>query len=322
MAGLSNNGEWDNYSPDQQPIVVIGSAALDAKVRPWTELSPEGSVPGAIGLSVGGVARNIAETLARFEMPTILLSAVGADTMGDYVLDLTARAGVDVSHVLRLPQERTGAYLAMLHDDGKRVWSVDDMAVLNHITPDYLYDNAELIQSARTVVLDNNLPMESLETVIRLCHEAEVSICADPTSRFLAHRLEPLLDKFNLLTPNQREAEVLCGCTVATADDALRVARGLVRRGVKMAMITMGDMGVVYATANERGHIAAPSVDVIDLTGGSDARTAAVVYALINDIPVDEAVRLGVTAAMLTITSTDTVRRDLSLEMLYDSLVA
>jgi pseudouridine kinase len=50
--------------------------------------------------------------------------------------------------------------------------------------------------------------------------------------------------------------------------------------------------------------------------------TAAVVYALVNDIPVGEAVRLGVTAAMLTITSTDTVRRDLSLELLYDSLVA
>ncbi len=322
MAGLVDNGEWDNYGPDQQPIVVIGSAALDAKVRPWTDLSPEGSVPGAIGLTVGGVARNIAETLARFEVPTILLSAVGEDTMGNYVLDITARAGVDVSHILRIPHERTSAYLAMLHDNGKRAWSVDDMAILNHLTPDYIYDNADLIQNARTVVLDNNLPLESLETVIRLCHEADVSISADPTSRFLAHRLDALLDKFSLITPNQREAEVLCACPVQSIDEALGAARQLVRRGVNMALITMGDLGVVYATANERGHVAAPSVDVVDLTGGSDAMTAAVVYSLINDIPAGEAVRLGVTAAMLTIASTDTVRRDLSLELLYDSLVA
>jgi pseudouridine kinase len=191
-----------------------------------------------------------------------------------------------------------------------------------HLTPDTIYDRLDVFQGARTVVLDNNLPLESLETVIDICTEARVSICADPTSRFLAPRFKPLLNRFNLITPNQREAEVLCDATIDSVDEALAAARKLVRLGVKMAMITMGDMGVVYATANERGHVAAPSVDVTDLTGGSDAMTAAVVYALVNDIPVDEAVRLGVTAAMLTISSTDTVRRDLSLELLYDSLVA
>ncbi len=321
MHGDADSGDWDIFGPER-PIVVIGSAALDAKAKAITELSPEGSVPGEIRLAVGGVARNIAESLARFELPTLLLTAVGDDSVGDYILEATARAGVDVSHALRIPHERTGAYLAMLQQDGKRAWSIDDMAVMSHLTPDVIYDHMHLFQSARTVVLDNNLPLESLETVIHICNEANVSICADPTSRFLAHRFKPLLNRFNLMTPNQREAEVLCDTTIATVDDALLAARKLVRGGLKMAMITMGDMGVAYATANERGHVAAPAVDVTDLTGGSDAMTAAVVYALVNDIPVDEAVRLGVTAAMLTITSSDTVRRDLSLELLYDSLVA
>lgn len=321
MHGDADSGDWDIFGPER-PIVVIGSAALDAKAKAITELSPEGSVPGEIRLAVGGVARNIAESLARFELPTLLVTAVGDDSVGDYILETTARAGVDVSYALRIPHERTGAYLAMLHHDGKRAWSIDDMAVMTHLTPDLIYDHADLFQNARTVVLDNNLPLESLETVIHICNEANVSICADPTSRFLAHRFKPLLNRFNLMTPNQREAEVLCDTTIATVDDALLAARKLVRGGLKMAMITMGDMGVVYATANERGHVAAPLVDVTDLTGGSDAMTAAVVYALVNDIPVDEAVRLGVTAAMLTITSSDTVRRDLSLELLYDSLVA
>lgn len=320
MNGDAENGDWDIFAPER-PIVVIGSAALDAKVKAATALSPEGSVPGEIRLAVGGVARNIAESLARFELPTVLITAVGDDSVGDYILTNTARAGVDVSHALRVPDEHTGAYLAMLHQDGTRAWSLDDMDVMAHLTPDLIYDHIDVIQSARTVVLDNNLPLESLETVIHICNEAGVSICADPTSRFLAHRFKPLLSRFNLMTPNQREAEVLCDTKISSVDDALVAARKLVRGGLKMAMITMGDMGVVYATANERGHIAAPSVNVTDLTGGSDAMTAAVVYALVNDIPVDEAVRLGVTAAMLTISSSDTVRRDLSLELLYDSLV-
>ena len=55
--------------------------------------------------------------------------------------------------------------------------------------------------------------------------------------------------------------------------------------------------------------------------GAGDALAGAVIYALLNDIPVDEAVRLGVSAATLTLESIDTVRQDLSLESLYAQLV-
>lgn len=303
----------------EQAVVVIGSAAVDAKVQPGGDLAPGGSVPGQIRLGIGGVARNIAECLARFEVPTTLLTAVGDDSMGGYVLDVTRSAGVDVTPSLHVAGGRTGTYLAMLRSGG-RLWSVDDMAVLASLTPEVIERSRDRIQAARAVVLDTNLPQESLAAVVALCREAGVSICADPTSPYLASRLKPLVPHLNLVTPNQAEAGILCDCTVNDVDDALEAAQLLVRQGVHMALITMGDMGVVYATASERGHIAAPNVDVVDTTGGSDAMTATVVYALINDFPVDEAVRLAVTAAMLTITTLDTVPPDLSLELLYDSL--
>lgn len=318
ISGRGSNGA----ETVQRPVVVIGSAALDAKVRATQPLERDGSVPGQIRLSVGGVARNVAESLARFEVPTRFLSAVGDDSLGEYILEVTARVGVDVSPTLRVSGARTGAFLAMLEPDGSRQWSIDDMAVLSQITPDVIEARRALIQSARAVVLDNNLPLDSLQRVIALCDEANVSICADPTSTFLAPRFIPLLRHFRLLTPNQSEAAILCNCEIADVDDALAAAQQLVRGGVHMALITLGNLGAVYATANELGHVGAPSVDVVDLTGGGDAMTATVVYALLNDFPVDEAVRLGVTAAMLTITNTDTVRADLSLELLYDSLVA
>ncbi len=59
----------------------------------------------------------------------------------------------------------------------------------------------------------------------------------------------------------------------------------------------------------------------MDLTGAGDALTAAVVFGLLNDFPVDEAVRLGASAAALTLQSRETVCPDLSLERLYDQLV-
>ncbi len=305
----------------EQPVVVIGTAALDAKVYARGELPRGGSTPGQIRLSVGGVARNIAECLARFEVPTVLFSVVGDDPLGEMILSLTARSGVDVSPTLRVPDARSGAFFAMVEPDGNRTWAVDDMTALSHLTPARVLAERTLLLGARTVVLDNNLPLDTLEAVVALCRENNISICADPTSSYLAPRLIPFLPYFNLLTPNQREAAILCDCEINGLDDAIRAAQQLVRLGVRMALITMGDMGIVYATANESGHVRAPDVNVADLTGAGDAVTATVVFALVNGFPVDEAVRLAITAAALTITTQDTVRGDLSLELLYDSMV-
>ena len=62
--------------------------------------------------------------------------------------------------------------------------------------------------------------------------------------------------------------------------------------------------------------------EVVDLTGGGDALTAAVVFALLNDIPVSEAMRLGCSAASMTIACNQTTAPDLTLESLYDNLSA
>ena len=60
---------------------------------------------------------------------------------------------------------------------------------------------------------------------------------------------------------------------------------------------------------------------IVDPTGASDAMTAAIIFGLLEDIPLDESVRLGVNAATLTMRSRETVRPDLDVDMLYDQLV-
>jgi pseudouridine kinase len=95
----------------------------------------------------------------------------------------------------------------------------------------------------------------------------------------------------------------------------------LVNAGVNIVMITLGEAGVIYATANASGHVPAVATQLVDLTGASDALTATVVFGLLNEIPLDEAVRLGASAAALTLECTDTVCQDLSLDLLYDQLL-
>jgi len=59
---------------------------------------------------------------------------------------------------------------------------------------------------------------------------------------------------------------------------------------------------------------------VLDPTGAGDAQTAAVLFGLLNGIPLDESVRLGISAAALTLRTPGSVVANLSLEMLYDEL--
>jgi pseudouridine kinase len=91
--------------------------------------------------------------------------------------------------------------------------------------------------------------------------------------------------------------------------------------GVDTAIITLADKGLAYATSEESGRVPAISIEVADPTGGGDALTGAVVFGLVNNFPVSEAVRLGVSAASLTLTSTHTVFPELTLERLYEQLV-
>jgi pseudouridine kinase len=59
----------------------------------------------------------------------------------------------------------------------------------------------------------------------------------------------------------------------------------------------------------------------VDSTGAGDALSAATIFGLLEHMPVHEAIRLGVSAAALTLQTRETVCQELSLEKLYDQLV-
>jgi pseudouridine kinase len=108
---------------------------------------------------------------------------------------------------------------------------------------------------------------------------------------------------------------------VTGRESGLNAAHRLVSLGVQIAIVTLGATGLVYATSQESGHVPAIECDIVDFTGAGDSLTAAVVFGLLNDLPIDEAVRLGTSAAALTLQSRETVCPTLSLERLYDQLV-
>ncbi len=307
----------------ERPILVIGAAGIDIKARPHGPLRMKRSNVGVVRHSVGGVARNIAENLARLEVPTILLSAIGQDQSGNSLLTHTEQAGVDTSAILRLPDAHTGSYVAVLDAAGHLAVSVSEYDVIEAISPKYLQQHRSLFAEAAMIVVDANLSPKTLTSVFRWAKRYNVPVCADPTSQALASKLIDHLPDLYMVAPDANEAAALCGLDDPphTSEAAIETAQCLVSRGVKIALVTLGDQGLAYADGSGAGHIAALRTRVVDTTGAGDALTAAVIFGLVNEMPLDEAVRLGVSAAALTLRTRETVAKDLSLDRLYDELV-
>jgi len=307
----------------EAPVLVIGAAGVDIVGTLRGELRPSTSNPARIRYSFGGVARNVAENLARLGQPVNLITAVGEDYPQEQMLEGLSAAGVKVEAVLRTPQYPSGAYLAVISPQGELQFALDDMHVLNSLTPAYIRERAELFKEASLLFVDANLPKETLRTVMALARRYHLPVCGDPTSALLAPRFRTYLSQFYLMTPNVAEAAVLCDRTtpVVGRRQALDAAKCMVANGVDVAIITMAAQGLCYATSETSGYIPAIKTTIVDPTGAGDALSAAVIFALLNDVPLDDAVRLGVSAASLTLRYRGAVVPDLSLEKLYDQLV-
>lgn len=304
-------------------VLVIGAAGLDIKGRSQATLQPATSNPGQIRNSYGGVGRNIAENLARLDVETVLLTAVGNDAAGDVLMAHCAAAGVDVTHALQVDGSHSGSYVAILDDSGDLSIAVSDYDIMRHLDASFFDQNTRLFDQAQMIVIDLNLFPDAIAKIVELAKRFHVPLCVDPTSPVHAPKICNVLNEFYLMMPNASETMSLCGLSkpASDLDTAMAASKQLVAAGVEIAIATLGEKGVAYATHNSSGHIEARKTKIVDTTGAGDALTAAVIFGLLNDFSIDEAMRLGVTAASLTIQTRESVIPELTPDLLYEHLI-
>ncbi len=311
----------ENLHPEKR-IVVIGAANLDVVAQPIAPLEAGITYPAKVRTSFGGVARNVAENLALLGQAVSLVTAVGNDDLGEKILAHTASTGVDVSHSVRIDNASTATYLVILDEDGNLRYTLDDMSILRHISSAYLRSLKPLLADCQLMFVDSNLSPATLRTIFSLAQRLKIPVCADATSTPLAQRVLRYVPQIFLLTANRQEAAALLETPQITdVQGALAAARQFVRLGVEIAVIPIGEGGVCYATSQTSGHVPAVITRVVNRIGGGDALTATTLFGIVNEIDIDEAVRLGVTAASLTLTHSAAVSPNLNLELLYDRLV-
>ncbi|MEM7798353.1 MAG: carbohydrate kinase family protein [Chloroflexota bacterium] len=307
----------------REKILVIGASLMDTKGQPTAGLDTGTSNPAAIRTTMGGTARNVAENLARMGAVVQLMSAVGDDFAGSEIISKTSAAGVECGHVQVVEGQNTGTYIAVIDHTGQLSVALDDTRVMASLTPDYLEAHRDLFAEAAWVVLDGGITGATLQTAVNIANEVNVPLCADPSSTRLASRLCPYIHRLSLIVPNELEAAAICDVQYGGYDpeSSLSVARQLVQMGVETAVVSLSDFGLVYATGEESGYLPARFTEIIDTTGTGDAITAAILFGMINEFPTLESMRLGASAAGITLQTPDSVYSDISLDLLYEHLI-
>ncbi|PWK14927.1 carbohydrate kinase family protein [Tumebacillus permanentifrigoris] len=294
-----------------QGILCIGAAHVDRKAAAKTDIQLRTSIPVSSHHTLGGVARNVAENLARLHCPVALVSRLGADPQGDWVHTHSTELGMDISGLTRSTTCSTASYTALLDGSGEMVLGLADMDIYDEFTPEVLADVPAPLFDRPLWFLDTNLPEATLRALLQK-RSAAHCVLLDPVSVPKSHKLLGLLDGIDFLFPNRDEAEVLSGIPISGENDLLRAAERICQRGVKNVILTLGAAGVYVTGEQLTGHFPALPTTVRDVTGAGDSLIAGFLYAYSRSQSVEVAIRSGIAAATITIQSAETVHPDLT----------
>jgi sugar/nucleoside kinase (ribokinase family) len=266
----------------QPDILCIGSVLWDIIGRAPVHMRAGSDVPGRITRLPGGVAMNIAMTLARFGLRPAILTAIGRDPEGDELILSCRRLGLNSDHVYRSDDLPTDRYMAVEGANGL-IAAIADAHSLEAAGDKILrpLDNGALgsLQSpwSGPIALDGNLTQALLAdiAVSPLFSKADLRIA--PASPGKAERLLPLLPVKNAtIYVNLEEAGLLCQREFSSAPMA---TEALLARGAARVLVTDG--GRTTADGSADGIVTAepPRVLVTRITGAGDTFMAAHIVA-------------------------------------------
>jgi ribokinase len=281
-------------------IVVVGSVNTDMVVKGWRLPAPGETVTGGqFVMAAGGKGANQAVAAARLGAEVTLVAKVGQDLFGQQAIDDYRREGILTDCILRDAERHTGVALILVDQSGENLISVASGA--NHaLTPQEIAPMAERICSAEVLMLQLEIPIDTVCRAAQMAAEAGVPVILDPAPA--APLPDGLLRHVMYLTPNESEAERLTGIAVGDEASARRAAKQLLAAGARHVIVTLGAKGALLAGPDRTVLIPSESVDAVDTTAAGDAFNGGLAWALGCGMELEQAVRRACLVGALSAT--------------------
>lgn len=250
-------------------IIVIGGVNADIAGTPSGKFLIHDSNIGRISVSPGGVGRNIAKNLRALGAEVSFIAAIGDDLFADVIKDDCRQLGIDISMAKEVKGRSSSVYMYICDETGDMYAAVNDMTIVEEISPEYL--SSFDLNAYDACVVDANLSRETIEYI---CSKVTIPLYADPVSCAKAGRIKGL--HFSAIKPNEMESEIL------RPFDADRV------------YISMGKNGMHAVSKTEEYLVPAVPVSTTNANGAGDAAMAAIVIAELNGLGMKETAEFAV----------------------------
>lgn len=281
-------------------VLVVGSSNTDMMVQTDHFPDPGQTVLGGnFFMNPGGKGANQAVAAARLGGEVAFIARVGNDIFGKATLENLIREGINVdgvsedailpSGVAQITVDKKGENCIVVASGANMALNTQEVNLHSH-----------LVQQSEIILLQLEIPMDTVNHVTRIGHEAGKKIILNPApAQVLADELYPRL---YAITPNESETALLSKIQVKDETSAAKAATFFHDKGVKVVVITLGARGAYLSSGNFKGIIPAPSVKVEDTTAAGDTFNGALAVGLSKGMPIKRAVEFANKAAALSVT--------------------
>ena len=227
--------------------------------------------------------------MARLGADIEMFGCVGDDSNGQVLIDNLAENGVKTGNIRKITGVPTGLAIITVGENDNTIIVVAGANA--KVDCEYIDSIREELLKSDYVVMQHEIPAETVEYVVNLCYENGIKVVLNPAPAREVKR--EVLDKITWLTPNEHEAKILFGADTKTKD--------LLKEYPEKLVITLGSDGV--AAAKKDGtviHVPVRPAKVVDTTGAGDTLNGAFCTMLAESEDLENALRFANTAASLS----------------------
>ena len=281
-------------------IVVVGSSNTDMVIQAEHLPAPgETILGGTFFMAQGGKGANQAVAAARLNGHVTFIAKIGSDVFGKQSLQLYKDEGIDTAYVSIDDSSPSGVALITVDNNGENCIAVAQGANGN-LGVDDISKAQTVLENASIILMQLEIPLKTVAQVANIAESKRVRLVLNPApARSLP---DELLKKVSIITPNEKEAEMLTGIKISNIERAKEAARVLAGKGIETIIITMGAEGALVFHNNEFELVPGSKVKAVDTTAAGDVFNGALVVAISEGNDLIEAVRFANTAAAISVT--------------------
>ena len=281
-------------------IVVIGSSNTDMVIKAHHLPAPgETILGGNFFMNAGGKGANQAVAAARLGGEVTFVAKLGNDVFGKQAIELFNKENIKTEYIFIDDKNPSGVALITVDEKGENCIAVASGANGNLLVDD-LKLLSNIIDQAKIILVQLEIPLETIEYIAEISFQHKKKLILNPAP---ACKLsDELLSKVSVITPNEKEAEMLTGIAIEDIDSAKNAAKILSAKGIETVIITLGEQGALLYHNNEYNLIETRKVHAVDTTAAGDVFNGALAVALSEQKNFEDAITFANNAAAISVT--------------------